>query len=79
MTLHPDDILTYREDQIVLLISRGLTTDEIAKQLKLSLRTIENHRYKIKKKLGVNNSVQIINKMLKLNLMEFIEGEFRKV
>ncbi len=46
--------LTRTEIRIANLIKQGKTTKEIADQLNTSLRTIDNHRYRIRKKLGIN-------------------------
>lgn len=35
--------LTLRETQVVRLVARGLTTQQIARRLGLSMRTIDNH------------------------------------
>lgn len=47
--------LTLRERQIVELVLKDLSTQEIAEALKLSRRTIECHRQVAYKKLQVNN------------------------
>ena len=41
------------------LIGRGIPTREIAKQLHLSIKTIETHREHIKEKLGLANSTEL--------------------
>lgn len=58
--------LTLRERQIVELVLKDLSNQEIAEALKLSRRTIECHRQVAYKKLQVNNV-----KELKLILEEF--------
>ena len=52
--------LTVSEKRIVRLISENKTTKEIAKQLFVSPKTVENHRGNITRKLGIksrNNSL----------------------
>mgnify|MGYP000593035366 FL=1 len=49
------DSLTLRERQIVELVLKDLSNQEIAEALKLSRRTIECHRQVAYKKLQVNN------------------------
>lgn len=44
--------LTRREQQLVQMISRGLTNKEIAGQLNLSEQTIKNHVHRMLRKLG---------------------------
>jgi DNA-binding NarL/FixJ family response regulator len=55
----PTDALTNRELQIFRLIGQGETTGAIAKQLHLSVHTIETHRERIKTKLGYKNSAEL--------------------
>ena len=44
--------LTDRERSILNLIADGLTNKEIARHLKISVRTVENHRFNIGKRMG---------------------------
>ena len=43
------------------LVVYGKNSREIADILKLSARTVENHRSNIMKKMGVKNSISLIN------------------
>lgn len=52
--------LTEREIEIIKLIKNGLTNKEIASMLLLSQRTVETHRSRILKKLGIKNSISLI-------------------
>jgi len=51
------DSLTKREHEIFILLIKGVDNRQIAESLNLSIRTIETHRYKIMKKMGVNSLV----------------------
>jgi len=53
-------ILTKREMEIAELISEGLLNKEIAFKLNISVRTVENHRNSIYRKIGVSNSVELV-------------------
>jgi DNA-binding NarL/FixJ family response regulator len=53
-------ILSEREIEILKLISQELTSQEIAAQLHISIRTVENHRTNIFKKLDVKNTAGLI-------------------
>lgn len=47
-------ILTKRQFEIAELIDKGMTSQQIAKRLKLSRNTVAIHRGNIRRKLGVN-------------------------
>lgn len=49
-----NDALTEREKQIATLVSSGYSNKQIADQLVLSVRTVENHLYRAMNKLGVS-------------------------
>jgi DNA-binding NarL/FixJ family response regulator len=53
-------IFTPRESEIMQLIAIGQTSDVIAKQLGVSLRTIENIKVNLFKKLDVKNAAELI-------------------
>lgn len=52
--------LTPREIQILKLIAEGKSSKEIAQQLFLSFRTIQNHRTKIMKRLNLRKSADLV-------------------
>jgi two-component system response regulator NreC len=62
--------LTPKENEVLQLISKGLTTKEIAVKLFVSSRTIETHRLNMMKKLSVKNSAELISTAMKLNLIK---------
>jgi DNA-binding NarL/FixJ family response regulator len=66
--LGPLDKLSRREIEVLALISRGMTTDEIAKDLSRSPKTIEAHRSSIARKLGMKNRVQLADIARKASL-----------
>jgi DNA-binding NarL/FixJ family response regulator len=51
--------LSNRELEVFEMIGQGLTTQQIARKLKLSAKTIETHREKIKSKLDLKNSTEL--------------------
>ena len=55
-----DDRLSNRELEVFQLIGDGLTTHEIAQRLHLSVHTIDSHREKIKAKLQIKTSTELI-------------------
>jgi len=61
--------LSKREKQILSLVINGKHNKEIADFLSKSVRTIETHRFNIMKKLGVNNALDMINKVMRENVI----------
>jgi DNA-binding CsgD family transcriptional regulator len=53
-------IITPREGEVLKLIQDGLTTSQIAQQLSLSINTIESHRKKLYRKLGVSRVAEAL-------------------
>ncbi len=62
--------LTMREKEIVQLIVKGHTTALIAKELFLSVNTIETHRRNIYRKLDVKNLPELVNFAHSYDLMD---------
>lgn len=59
-----DEELTEAEDRVALAVSRGLSNKEIAAELEISVRTVENHISHILDKKGFNNRVEIARYVL---------------
>jgi len=53
------ETLSTRELEVFQMIGNGLTTQEIAHQLHLGVKTVETHRRHIKEKLNVQNTAQL--------------------
>src|SRR5213076_2144431 len=51
--------LSDRELQVFRLIGSGLGTSRVAREMQLSVKTIETHRQRIKQKLGLNNGTEL--------------------
>jgi two-component system secretion response regulator SsrB len=62
--------LTPREKDILKHIVNGETSQEIADNLFLSLRTVENYRLNIQLKLDVRNTAMLVKKALQLGLAD---------
>ena len=50
--------LTHREREITTLAANGLSNQEIAQRLQVSVRTVENHLYRASAKLGSSNRAE---------------------
>lgn len=52
--------LTPRERQVVLLLSKGMTSKEAARAMNISPRTVEDFRGRLLKKFNVRNTVELL-------------------
>jgi DNA-binding NarL/FixJ family response regulator len=59
-----DEALTDAENRVALAVSRGLSNKEIAAELEISVRTVENHISHILDKKGFSNRVEIARYVL---------------
>lgn len=62
--------LTRREKEILQLIAAEHTSSEIAEQLCLSQRTVENHRFSLLQKLQAKNTVGLLKAALQMGLLQ---------
>jgi DNA-binding NarL/FixJ family response regulator len=60
-----DEALTDAENRVAVAVSRGLSNKEIAAQLNISVRTVENHISHILDKKRFSNRVEIARCVLK--------------
>jgi two-component system invasion response regulator UvrY len=58
-----------REMQLIVLMSKGKTTQEISEQLGLSFRSIETYRYQLIKKINVANTAELITYVYKNSIL----------
>ncbi|HEX2667206.1 MAG TPA: response regulator transcription factor [Gammaproteobacteria bacterium] len=65
----PPEPLTEREREVLLLIARGNTTRMIAKELGLSVKTVESHRSRIMHKLHVHRAAELIRYAIRRQLI----------
>jgi len=56
----PDNQLTSREQEVLRHIANGEPNKRIARELDLSVRTVETHRLNIKRKLGIEGQAELI-------------------
>ena len=62
--------LTKREKEILKLVADGLSNQEIADKLFISLRTVETHRLNLNQKLDVKNTAGIVKEAMKRGLID---------
>ncbi|MGX5173258.1 response regulator [Aliikangiella sp. IMCC44653] len=61
--------LTQRERQVFHLVVDGKTTKDIARDLSISVKTVENHRGKVLDKLNVANTAELVRYAARKNLL----------
>ena len=64
------DILTPRELQVLKLIAEANTSKEIAKELFISVKTVDRHRANILEKLGLRDRVDMTRYAIRRGLVE---------
>lgn len=64
------DQLTRRERQILPLVASGLTVRQVAEQLNLSPSTVDNHKARIMKKLGLHKVAELTRVAIRARLIE---------
>ncbi len=61
----PEVRFSERELQMILLMSKGKTTQEISDELNLSYRSVETYRYQLIKRVNVANTAELITYVYK--------------
>ena len=56
----PRPVLSSRESQILSALARGLSSKQIAREMDVSVRTVEAHRQSIKRKLMLDGQAELI-------------------
>jgi len=65
----PFDRLTYRELQVLLLVSEGKNTASIARELCLTLKTVNGYRNRLFEKLQVHTEVELMHLAVRYGLI----------
>jgi DNA-binding NarL/FixJ family response regulator len=63
-------VLSGREIEVVLLVSEGFSSKEIASRLNLSVRTVEKHRANIMEKVGVREVASLVRWCVQAGLVK---------
>lgn len=58
----PVDVLSDRELEVFDLLGSGMSSQDVADQLGLSVRTVHTHRERMKQKLGLHNGAELIQR-----------------
>jgi DNA-binding NarL/FixJ family response regulator len=65
-----ETLLTYREREIVQLVTAGSSSKEVAVTLGISVKTVETHRAKIMRKLGISSIVDLVRFAVRENFIK---------
>ena len=74
----PFDLLSEREMQVMLMITRGMNVQDIADRLFLSTKTINGYRYRMFEKLGIKNDVELTYMAMKHDMIERPSGALQE-
>lgn len=66
----PYSSLTSREQEVLRLLAEGFNTRDVAKQLYISPKTVENHRANLMKKLKLGSPVDLIRYAARIGLID---------
>lgn len=66
-TINPDYHITPREKEILNYLSRGLSYQEVADELFISVKTLKKHTYNIYQKLNASNRTEALNRFFGSN------------
>jgi two-component system response regulator NreC len=69
----PHETLTPRQREVLQLAAEGKTNAEIAAQLNISQRTVENHRASLMQRLGLQNQSELIRHAIRHGLIPLDE------
>lgn len=62
--------LTERESNVLFYLAKGLTNEEIAEKLHISIHTVKAHLESIYDKLDVSNRIQAVIKALRFGWID---------
>jgi two-component system response regulator NreC len=66
----PFDVLSAREKEVFRLLVRGKTNQQVARELYISVKTVESHREHVLKKLGLHSVVELVRFAARENLLD---------
>lgn len=66
----PAMILTSREREVLVWLGRGLSSKDVARELGISVRTVESHRAHLMQKLGVKSMAVLIQVAMREGILD---------
>lgn len=74
-TMDGHEILTNREQTILLQLAQGNSNKEVAAELDISVRTVETHRKNIKRKLGISTTAGLTRYAMEHGVLQGTGGQ----
>jgi two-component system response regulator NreC len=73
----PGNILSERELQVLKLVARGYSSQQIAKQILVGVKTVETYRSRLAQKLGLRTRSEVVRFAVQMGLLtsEALEAE----
>jgi len=69
VSLRPAEALTKREAEILKLIVAGKTNKKIAQKIYRTERTVEYHRHRLMRKLGVHSAADLVKRAITMGIV----------
>jgi len=69
------DLLSNREREVLKMLAEGLSVKEIAYRLKLSVKTVEAHKYNLMRKLDVHDRTELVKYAIQKRLIRLSEAK----
>lgn len=66
----PFDVLSEREMQVMLMITKGQKVQDISEQLFLSPKTVNSYRYRLFEKLSIENDVELTHMAIRYGVVD---------
>lgn len=68
--LSADQLLTQRQQEVLKLVAKGSSSKEIARELGVSIKTIETHRSQMMQRLDIHNMTGLVRYAVKMGLVD---------
>ena len=63
------DLLSDREQEVLILMAEGKNTKQISQCLKVSVKTVETHRASAMRKLGMSSTAELVRYAIRKKLV----------
>jgi DNA-binding NarL/FixJ family response regulator len=70
------DELTTREREVIRMVARGMSTEEVARELIIGEATVRTHVYRVRTKLGVRDRAELVSLAYRTGLIQSDEQSF---